>query len=440
MIPDLLSLATIACEVAVKERAEFADVGAYRGKNISVELEKDAIKSSDVRMNSGLSVRVFIKGGMGFASMTGLNEDDAVRVAKNAVALSKVAQPDPDFVSLPQPAAYAEVEGLYDRRIADLDVGQVIEWAVANIDSAKSVCPDVAVNGGAGAGFGESALVNSLGVKAYSKGTHAGAWIFAIVKRGDDVGSFYDWDNGRMLDDFQPDGIGAKAAETAVSFLGARKVETKILPIILGPLAGQSIFYAIAMGANAEDVQRNRSYLCEKKGERIASDILTIYDDALIPRGLSSSRYDGEGFPRKRLTLVENGVLLSYLHNSYTANKGKEENTGHSTRGGISPTNINPKLGQMTSDEILKDTKEGIYINMGSVFPNPTTGDFSSTVDFGFKIENGELAYPIHNTMIGGNVIDLLMNIDAISSDCREEPGSLLPTIRVQNVKVAGGK
>jgi PmbA protein len=437
---DLLSLATIACETAVKEGAEFVDVGAHRGKGISVELEKDAIKSSDVRLNSGLSVRVFIGGGMGFASTTGLNEGDAVQVARSAVALSRVAQPDPDFVSLPSPAAYPEVEGLYDRRIVDLDVEQVIEWAVANIDAAKSVCPDVIVNGGASSGFGESALTNSLGVQACSSGTHVGAWIFAIVRRGDDVGSFYEWDNGRMLDDFCPDGIGTRAAQTALSFLGARKVETKTMPVIFGPLASRSILYAVAMGADAEDVQRNRSYLCGKKEERIASDLLTIHDDALIPRGLSSSQHDGEGFPRKRLTLVDNGVLVSYLHNSYTANKGKEENTGHSTRGGIAPTNLNPKLGWMTSDEIIGETKEGIYINMGGISPNLTTGDFSSAVDFGFKIEHGELAYPIHNTMIGGNVIELLTNIDAVSSDCREEPGSLMPTIRVQNVQVAGGK
>jgi len=187
-------------------------------------------------------------------------------------------------------------------------------------------------------------------------------------------------------------------------------------------------------------VQRNRSYLLGKKGEQIASDLLTLTDNAPIPRGGSSSAYDGEGFPRKPLTVVGNGVLLTCLHNSYTANKAKEPNPGHSTRGGISPTNVNPRLGQVTAAEIIADTKEGLYINRGGVSPNPVTGDFSVTVDFGFKIENGELAYPVKNTMLGGHMLEFLRNLDAISSDYREEPGSLMPTLRVQNVRVAGGK
>jgi len=155
---------------------------------------------------------------------------------------------------------------------------------------------------------------------------------------------------------------------------------------------------------------------------------------------MASSPFDGEGFPHKPLVVVENGILKSYLHNSYTANKAKEPNTGHSTRGGISPTNIRPKLGDKTSEQIINQTKEGLYINMGSISPNPVTGEISATVDFGFKIENGELAYPVKNTMIGVNMLELLKNIDAISSDYREEPGTIMPTVRAQNIKVAGGK
>jgi PmbA protein len=234
--------------------------------------------------------------------------------------------------------------------------------------------------------------------------------------------------------------VGATATREALKFLGARKIDSGTLPVVFGPLATRDLFHMFAWCAAAEAVQRNRSYLIGKKGARIASPLLTLVDDPLIPRGLSSSGADGEGFPRRPLTLVEDGVLLSWLHNSYTAHKAKEPNTGHSTRGGISPTNLNPRLGNMPAAAIIRDTKEGLYIHSAGVMPNPASGDFSSTVDFGIKIENGELAYPVKNTMIAGNMLELLANIDVISSDYREEPGSIMPTVRAQGIRVAGAK
>ena len=437
---DLLNLAQKACETAVGAGAEFVDVSAGRGRSISVELEKGAIKSCDARWSTGVSVRAFVRGAQGWASSSGLDEDEALTAARTAVELAKVAQPDPDFVSLPTPAPYPTVEGLYDPRVAELHVKDLIGWAGDNVDAAKDVDPGVVVSGGAHAGWGESALVNNLGVRAASRGTHAALSIFAIVKRGDDVGSYFEFDNGRVLDDFEPDGIGAAATREAIRFLGARKIETGVLPVVFGPLASHSIFGFLCWSANAESVQRKRSYLIGRRGERIASELVTLADDALIPRGLGSSVHDGEGFAHQPLTVVKDGVLVSWLHNSYTANKAKEPNTGHSTRGGIAPTNVNPKLGRVTAAEIIRDTKEGLYVPLGGVSPNPVSGDFSETVDFGFKIENGEIAYPVKNTMIAGHVIEFLCNLDAISSDARVEPGAIMPTVRVQNLRVAGGK
>ncbi len=437
---DLLKLAEKACETAAAAGAEFVDVSAGRGRSLGVELEKGAIKSCDARWSAGVSVRAFVRGAQGWASSSGLDEPEALAAARTAVELAKVAQPDPDFVSLPGPAPYQEVDGLYDQRVADLGIADLIRWAGENVDSAREVDPGVVVAGGVNAGWGEGALVNNLGVRVASRGSHVGLTIFAIVRRGDDVGSFYEFDSGRVLDDFAPDGIGAAATREAAKFLGAQKIETGVLPVVFGPLASHSIFGFLCWSANAESVQRRRSYLVGKKGEKIASELVTLTDDALIPRGLGSSPYDGEGVPHRPLTVVDRGVLASWLHNSYTANKAKEANTGHSTRGGIAPTNVIPKLGHRTAAEILRDTHEGLYIPLGGVSPNPVSGDFSETIDFGFKIERGQIAYPVKNTMIAGHMLEFLCNLDAISSDARIEPGAIMPTIRVQGLRVAGAK
>jgi len=437
---DLLTIARMACDIAIKEGAEFADVVSNREKSMNVELENGTIKSTDVRKGFNVSIRVYVKGGMGSSSADGyMDEKNIIETARKAAELAKIAQPDPDFVGLPLPSTYQHVPGLYDDKIPSMDIAQVVEYAIMNIDSAKAVSDDVIISGGVASGFGESALVNSLGVEVESTGTYITTNIFSIVRRGDDIGSYFEFDEARVLEDFVPEGIGARATETALRFLGSRKVETHVLPVVLGPLSAYNLFSELCSNANAEDIQRKRSYLVGMKGEQIASELVTIIDDGLYPRGMNSGRCDGDGFPRKPLVVVEKGVLKSYLHNFYTANKGGEENTGHSTRGGISPTNVRISLGSMTANEIIRDVKEGLYINSSGLFPNPVTGDISATVDFGFKIENGKLVYPVQNTMVSGNVFDLLKSIDAISSDYREEPGIVMPTIRIQNVKVVGG-
>jgi len=438
---NLLEIAHMACDVAKREGAEFVDVVASRGRSTRVELEKGAIKSTDARWNFGVSIRAFVKGGLGSSSSSGtFVEDDIIIAAKHAAELAKVAEPDPDFVSLPAPAMYQEVTGLYDEKIAQIGVKEIIEYATSNIDSALSVREDAIISGGSSAGFGESALVNSLGVESEENYSYIGVSISATIKQDDDVGVYFESNGARVLSDFKPEGIGAKATEEAIKFLGAQHIETKAMPVVFGPFASTDLFYSLCYNANAEDIQRRRSYLIGMKGEQVASELVTLLDDPLYPRGMSSQRHDGEGYPSKPLIVVERGVLKSYLHNSYTANKAKEENTGHSTRGGISPTNVRPSLGKLTAAEIVKDTPEGLYINMGSLSPNSVTGELSATVDFGFKIENGELAYPVKSCLIGANMIELMKSIDAISKDYREEPGVVMPTIRAQNVQVAGGK
>jgi PmbA protein len=439
---SLLKIARAACDAAVSGGAEFADVSAGFGRSQSVDLEKNAIKSCDARHGGHVSVRAICKGGTGWSGTDKATLEAAVEAGRNAARLAKLAEPDPDFICLPGPAdSYPTVEGLFDPRIAEIEIKQLIKSALANVDGARAVCSDATVQGGVSSWSGSHALVNSLGVSLASDGSNIGGYIMAVVRRGDDVGSFYDFDFGRVLDDFDPEGIGASAAREAMKFLGARKIDTQRMPIILGPLASNSIFDSVVDNADAEGIQRGRSFMIGKLGQKIGSDALTLTDEPHIARGMSSRRWDSEGFPTKPLVVMENGVLKSYLYGSYTAGKAGVANTGHGTRGGgASSSNVIPKLGTMTSAEIIRSTKEGLYINMGGIHPNGVTGDVSISVDFGFVIKNGELAYPVMNAMVGGSFLDMLANVDQISSDYRAEPGRIMPTVRILDCLVAGGK
>ena len=436
---DLLELAKKACQVAVKNGALFADVELTRGRSISINAEKNGIHESSEKKDSEVSVRCIINGATGFSRSSGLSMDDVLETAKRSADAAKLAQPDPDFVTLPEPRDYQEVSGLYDEKIVQTSAGDLIRSFVREIDAAQEVFSEVRVQGEMRLEVSERALVNSLGIELEDGKTDIGLFVFCIVKQEDDVGSFFDFDVARMEMDFDPGGLGAKVCEQAVGFLGSKSVKSGRLPVVFGPLVTANLFRAICASAGAESIQRKRSYFVGKRGQRIGSKLLTLRDDAYIPRGLDSGPWDAEGAIRKKVTVIEEGVLVDHLHNCYTAHKAGEENTGHGDRqGGVVPSNVIPALGDYPASEIIRDTKEGIYVNMGSAWPHPVNGEISATIDFGYKIENGQLAYPLRNTMLGINVFDLLNNLDAISSDYREEPGIIMPTIRVQQVQVAG--
>jgi PmbA protein len=210
------------------------------------------------------------------------------------------------------------------------------------------------------------------------------------------------------------------------------------MPVVLGPLAAAALIESVVTAASAESVQRRRSFLVGRLGRRIASEHLSVVDDGLFPAGIYSSPTDSEGVPHRRLVVIERGVLKSLLHSSYTAGKARTRTTGHAAGGGCAPTNLRPELGELTAAEIVAGVKRGLYINSAAISPNPSSGEVSAMVDFGLAIENGRLAGPVANVSIAGHVFDLLRDIDAVSSDCREEPGVVMPTLRMRRAQVSG--
>ncbi|MGB3086212.1 MAG: metallopeptidase TldD-related protein, partial [Phycisphaerae bacterium] len=280
---------------------------------------------------------------------------------------------------------------------------------------------------------------SSAGVALEKRGTMIEAAIEATLRRDDDTGYFYDFDFGRHLADCELDKVAEAAVAGARRFLGARRIGSARRTLVLGPLAAYSLIGALVAAADAESIQRGRSYLCDKLGESIASEHLTIVDDGLIRRGLRSGAHDGEGTRRRCLTVIERGTLASLLHNSYTAGKAGTESTGHGTHsGGISPTNLVPALGEKCAADILKEVTEGIYLEAGSIRADPASGDISASIDFGFYVKNGEIQSPVESAMLGASIFDLLKNLDAVSSDARVEPGLLMPTLRIHDVQIAG--
>jgi len=436
-----LDLATQCVEKAVRLGAEWCDVVTGTGRDISVEIEKSGIKTADAGQGESLAIRCYVGGGMGYATVSGRDRHDIDEAVQQAVALAKEATPDPDFKCLPEPQPRPEVEGLFDDTVAGLGVEQVVAIAVANIEAGKAMEPDVNLSGHVGLSVGSGALASSTGIALASRATDISADISALLKRDGDTGYFYDFDFGRHLADCHLERVVESAVEGARRFLGAKRIESRRMTLVLGPLASYGFLAQLVAAANGESIQRGRSYLCEKLGQPIASAHLTVVDDGLVPRGIHSGAHDGEGTRRQPLTVIEEGRLAGLLHNSYTAGKAGVGSTGHGTHAcGISPTNLRPALGERPAAEILREVQDGIYLESGEIRPDPASGDISASIDFGFLVKDGHLVHPVENAMLGGSIFDLLERLDAVSSDAREEPGILMPTLRIQDVQIAGAE
>jgi PmbA protein len=442
---SLVDIAQLAVQSAMKSGAEWADAIVASGRSVGVIVENTSIRECEVVRDYGIGVRAFFKGGMGAATTTTLSEAAAREVGQQAADMAKATHGDPDFRSLPGPQPYEEVPLLWDDAVAGLPAEQVVEWCQRGIEEAREITPDLALSGDAGLGCGERAIVSSTGVSLYTRSTEVSISFMAVVLKGEDVGAYFEYDVARQMADFKPEGVARIATDQALKFLGARHVEKARMPLVLGPMAAASLIGSAIGAANAEGIQRKRSFMIGKEGQQIASPLLTVWEEPFVPGGLASHGVDAEGTPKQRRALIEKGVLPSYLHNSYTANKAGVPSTGHAVRGGYSPAvgigygNAQMERGDKTEAELIAGIDEGLYVNSGGLQPESATGDISATVDFGFKIEKGQLAYPVKTTMIGSDVFEMLNNITAVSSDYREEPGTIVPSVLIDGIMVIGG-
>jgi len=308
---------------------------------------------------------------------------------------------------------------------------------------------DPRVNNTDGATFtrisGASALVTSGGFTGATRGTSASIVVNPVI---DDEGgkkrSGYYWSSRRYLEQLESEAaVGKEAARRTLQKLGARKVESQEVPVIFDQDSARSILGLIASCANGAAIWRRSSYLLDRVGTQIASELVTVVDDPLIARGPGSRSYDGEGLPVRRNVLVENGKLCGYQLDTYSGKKLQLPSTANASRGssggvGISSTNLHILPGGQTHQEIVNSTKKGLLVTsmMGFGF-NAVTGDFSRGAS-GFWIENGEITFPVSEVTISLNLDQLLKRIDAVGSDLDLKTSVASPTLRVSAMTLAG--
>ena len=240
-----------------------------------------------------------------------------------------------------------------------------------------------------------------------------------------------------------PETVGAEAARRTLRRLDGRRVATQRVPVVFAPEMARSIVGAMADAANGDAIYRGASFFAGKLGEQVASPEVTVINDGTIPGLFGSSPFDGEGLPTRRTVLIENGVLRSYLLNTYTGRKLGLASTGSAARGltgnpGIGTHNLYLPAGEQTPEQILAAIPAGLYVTefLGRGV-NMVTGDYSRGAS-GLWIENGELTFAVQEITIAGNLKEMFRDISAIGNDLEFRSSTACPTLRVDGLVIAG--
>lgn len=436
-------------ERARRKGADQAEVWLEVNRESSVKVRDGEVEELTQATSKGVGLRVLAGSRLGFTYTSEFDAKKADELAERALAVAKVSAPDKNN-GLPGKAELKKRQGaldLFDPRVAELPADWLVRAAQVMERAAKAEDARIAAfeSVGAGSTVSEVAFCSSEGVLDKALSTAVYLYAAPVASQGDQLQTGHWMDFKRYLAELEPaETVGATAARRAARMLGARKVKTQRVPVVLDPFMAASFIGGIASAVNGDMVFKKASFLWDKLGERVAPSAVTIVDDGLKPRGLATSPFDGEGVPTRRTAVVEKGRLGAFLYDSTTARKAKAKTTANAARSYASlPTiglnNFYLEAGPTPPEEILKGVGQGLYVTaMLGRGANSITGEYSRGAN-GLWIENGELAFPVQEVTVAGNMLEMLGAIDAIGSDLQFRGGIASPTIRFAELAVSGG-
>lgn len=351
-----------------------------------------------------------------------ISEETIQNLIQTGLKLAKIAEENPDFVSLPEPEPIPRITGLYVRDTAECTAKRRAEIVKEIIDSAHSISKNVdSVSGALTTSTGEYCIVNSLGVNAYTKLTAADVNVTVIAKDGDSEGFGYSEGISRNVKALDPKALGIEAAERAVKSLHPVLIEPGEYEVILEPYAVQTALAYTAQGFSAEAYQNGMSFMNDVMGKKVMSENFNVWDDGTDKTGMAVP-FDAEGVPKKKVILIENGVPKGLVYDSFTAHKEGKKSTGHSGRFAPMPSHIFIKPGDATKDEMIKETKKGIlvtYFHYVRTVHAKTITITGMTRNGTWYIENGEIKYPVKNLRFTDSLLKAYGMIDMIGKELK---------------------
>jgi len=441
---DLLS--ELLGQAAARGASE-ADAFLTEEEESSVQVRLGQVDTVKHSREQRLSLRVFSGTASAAASTSDLSKASLEKLVDEAVGLARITAPDP-LAGLPQrgelTTAPADLD-LYDPDGHGLAPEERID--LARRTEAAALDADPRVTNSEGAEFYERLATHGYATShGFSGSYRTSGFSLTVSPVASSNGemqreSWYSIARKRARLD-PPEEVGRIAARRALRRLGARKVKTVEVPVVFDPETAATLVRTVAGAVAGPALYRGASFLLDRLGQQVASSEITIVDDGTIPSGLGSRPFDGEGLAARRTVVVERGVLRSYLLDTYSGKKLGLASTHHAARDGggvsVSTTNCFLAPGPVAPEELIASVKSGLYVTELIGFGvNMVTGDYSRGA-VGLWIENGELAYPVEEVTVAGNLLEMLQVIDGVGNDLVLRDRTSAPTIRVARMVVAG--
>jgi PmbA protein len=444
MIDELLNLASDTVKKALGQGADAAEAMIVDSRGTSTTIRDGNIEALEQSDSRDIGIRVFVGQSSAMISASVLTPEAITRIITNAIAVARLAPPDP-FVGIAAPEQLAQTFPDLDLVSPSLPDARTLEHLAREAEDAARSVRGVTKSNGAGASFSDRTIVMAASngfAQGYRK-TSAGVSASVIAGEGTAMERDYDYSSAVHFGDLRPPAdVGAEAGRRAVRRLNPRKVKSQQVPVFIDKRVSSSLIGHLLGAINGASIARGTSFLKDRMGEAIFSERVTIVEDPFIRRGHASRPFDGEGLSGSQRNIIDKGVLTGWLLDLRSARQLGLKPTGQASRGLSSPpspssSNLYLREGTSTPQELLGQVSQGLYVTelIGSSV-NMVTGDYSRGAS-GFWIENGELTHAVSEITIAGNLKDIFASVIPCN-DLEFRTAVNAPTCRVEGLTIAG--
>ena len=438
------SLLANLLEAAKKAGADAADALYVEGVSASVSYRLGKLEDVERAESYDLGLRVFVGQKVAFVSSSDFSADALAALPARAVSMAKLA-PEDRFAGLAPKDRLATTVPQLDLEDADEPGAETLIERARNAEGAALAVKGVTNSEGGGASFSRSAvaLATSTGFYGRYAATSHGIGVAVLAGEGTGMERDYDQASARHASDLRaPEDIGRKAGEKAVRRLSPRSMPSQALPVVFHPDEAASLLGHFAGAISGAAIARGVSFLKDRMDQAVFAPGINIIDDPHRMRGLRSKPFDGEGVANQRRALIEDGRLTTWLLDCASARQLNLQTTGHAARGTGGPpspssTNLYLEAGKLSVKDLIADIKQGFYVTeLMGMGVNSVTGDYSRGAA-GFWIENGEIAFPVSEVTIAGNLKDMFARL-VPADDLEFRHGTNAPTLRIDGLTLAG--
>ena len=438
---DVLAMATA-------KGASAGDVVMAESESFFVTVRMGEVEKISQAGEKRLGLRLFFDQSSASASTSDISRGSIEKLVEDTVKRARATAQDPQSGLPPEEALARDLPqlDLVDEAARAVSVDEKIHIALNTEKCAMGF--DARITNSEGAEFsnqfGRVIYVSSHGFAGEYSGSTFGHSVSPVAKSNGTMQRDYWYSSNRKFAKLESSQqVGEKAARRVLRRLGARKVKTCEVPVVFDPDMAASLLRNLSAALSGYALYKGASFLAGKLGARIGSDCLNVIDDGTIAAALGSRPFDGEGLPTRKKTVVENGVLQSYLLDTYSGKKLGMSSTGNASRSvgdppGVSPANFYLVPGNESPEHIIASVEKGLYVTeMIGFGVNMVTGDYSRGAA-GLWIENGELAFPVEEITIAGNLREMFLSLESVGNDLELRGRIAAPTVKISRMTVAG--